>query len=56
MIRFLVTAALVGGLLQQVFGQETRRRKAAPKAAPSRPRAGKPARRASRRSRPAASA
>jgi len=49
MIRFLVTAALVGGLLQQVFGQETRRRKAAP----SRPRARKPARRGSRRARQA---
>ena len=56
MIRFLVTAAVLGGLLQHVFGQDTRRRKAAPKAAPSRPRARKPARRAGRRSRPAASA
>ena len=49
MIRFLVTAALVGGLLQQVFGQDTRRRKAPP----SRPHAKKPARRASRRARQA---
>jgi hypothetical protein len=52
MIRFLVTAALVGGMLQHVFGQDTRPRKAAP----SQPRARKPARRASRRARPAASA
>jgi hypothetical protein len=49
MIRFLVTAALVGGLLQQVFGQDTRRRKAAP----SRARTKKPARRPSRRARQA---
>jgi hypothetical protein len=50
MIRFLVTAALLGGLLQHVFGEEAPRRKARPAA---RGRARKPARRTSRRARQA---
>ena len=50
MIRFLVTAALVGGLLQHVFGQEAPRRKAR---AASRGRTRKPSRRASPRTRQA---
>jgi len=50
MIRFLLTAGLVGGLLQHVFGQEAPRRKARPAA---RARTRKPPRRASQRTRQA---